>query len=337
VFVIKRLNYVSSIVLFLVLAAFSAPAFADIDQPDYQKTHYPGFTVSGKAYDKIQTEEFTMDCAVNNIIISVDAQVAEKAMFKGYIRFQYTHSGKWTSYLAFDGEYHFSSVNTVSAYQMMFVVTDPEKGDTRLNAVTVNGNYIPEEAMEYYMQKPLPFQPQKVVARPAIVSRAAWGARPPKNAYTQHQVQRLIVHHSWIPNQSQYKGAASIRGIQSYHMDDPQTSWTDIGYHFLIGPEGTIYEGRPETVVGAHCSPNTNSVGICLIGDYDPNKDPIPPVMEQSLLNLLSWLASKYNVDPRVNLYGHCDFSTKSCPGKNVYDRLPQYKEEILKAIGENK
>jgi N-acetyl-anhydromuramyl-L-alanine amidase AmpD len=191
--------------------------------------------------------------------------------------------------------------------------------------------------MEYFIQKPAPFKSAKVAAKPAIISRAAWGARPPKSNYSSHSPQRIVVHHTYIPNQSQYKGAASIRGIQNYHMDNANTKWADIGYHFLIGPEGTIYQGRPETVVGAHCSPNTNSVGVCLIGDYDPGKDPIPAVMEKSLINLLAWLTSNYSVDPRTNLYGHCDFSTKSCPGKTVYARLPQYKDLLMKTIGEVK
>jgi hypothetical protein len=57
-----------------------------------------------------------------------------------------------------------------------------------------------------------------------------------------------------------------VRGIQGFHQNG--RGWIDIGYHFLIGPEGIIYQGRPENVRGAHATPNTNKVGICLIGDY---------------------------------------------------------------------
>jgi hypothetical protein len=326
-----------SITLVLLLLAGSSAVFADVDLPDYQQSLHPEFSVSGKSYEKLETEEFTIDPAVNNLIISVDAEKSEKAILRGYARFKYAETGKWTRYMAFDGEYHFSSIEVLSAYQLMFIVRDPSEGSTKINSVTVNGNYIAEEQMEYFIQKPVPFEAAKMAVKPSVVSRAAWGARPPKSGYTQHSPQRMIVHHSYIPNQSQYKGAASIRGIQNYHMDGETTKWNDIGYHFLIGPEGTIYQGRPETVVGAHCSPNTNSVGICMIGDYDPGKDPIPPVMEESLIKLLSWLAANYRIDPRNNLYGHCDFSPKSCPGKNVYVRLPQYKELILKNIGQKK
>jgi N-acetyl-anhydromuramyl-L-alanine amidase AmpD len=116
-------------------------------------------------------------------------------------------------------------------------------------------------------------------------------------------------------------------------MDDPKTGWSDIGYHFLIGPEGTIYEGRPETVVGAHCSPNTNAVGICLIGDYDPARDTLTLASEKALIELMAWLASKYSIDPEKNIFGHCDFSPKSCPGATVYKRLPEFRQRILQQI----
>lgn len=333
----RSIKVVLSIALFLVAFMAAPMAFADVDLPDYQASFKPDFSVSGKSYGKLETEEYTMDPAVNNMIISVDVNKSANALFRGYARFKYSETGKWTRFMAFEGEYHFSSVETLSAYQLMFIVRDPELGTTNLDRVSVQGNYIPEEQMEYFIQKPLPFEPGKKVAKPAITSRAAWGARPPKGGYSSHTPQRLIAHHSYLPSQSQYKGAATIRGIQYYHMYDNNTGWNDIGYHFLIGPDGVIFQGRPETVVGAHCSPNTNSVGICLIGDYDAGKDTLTPQAEKSLLSLLGWLASNYKVNVKANLYGHCDFSTKSCPGTTVYAKLPQYKDALSKDIGEKK
>jgi hypothetical protein len=331
----KKLFVVFSIILLAGCFIATPVARANEDTPDYQATVKTGFSVVDKTYDQFETEIFEMDSAVNNMLISVDAVKSDTCLFRAYARFRNAKNGQWTKFLAFDSEYHYATVEPFSAYQLYFVVRDPMKGKTEIPGFTVQGVYIDEKIMEYVMQEPEAFEPVKIAAKPAILSRAAWGARPPKNAYTQHVVQRLVVHHSWIPNQSQYKGALSIRGIQNYHMDDPNTGWTDIGYHFLIGPEGTIYQGRPETVVGAHASPNTNAVGICLIGDYDPGKDPIPPVMEKSLVELLTWLCSNYKVNPGVNIYGHCDYSTKSCPGLEVYKRLPQYRQQIIATIGQ--
>lgn len=50
-------------------------------------------------------------------------------------------------------------------------------------------------------------------------------------------------------------------------MDDRQ--WFDIGYNFVIGEDGNVYEGRGWDYVGAHAPGyNTQSIGICVIGDF---------------------------------------------------------------------
>lgn len=50
-------------------------------------------------------------------------------------------------------------------------------------------------------------------------------------------------------------------------MDTKQ--WNDIGYNFLIGGDGNVYEGRGWGKHGAHSSPyNSKSIGICIIGNF---------------------------------------------------------------------
>lgn len=50
--------------------------------------------------------------------------------------------------------------------------------------------------------------------------------------------------------------------------------WDDIGYNFLVGDDGNIYEGRGWGIKGAH-SPkyNANSLGICFIGNFTSTND----------------------------------------------------------------
>ncbi|MCK5685603.1 N-acetylmuramoyl-L-alanine amidase, partial [bacterium] len=143
----------------------------------------------------------------------------------------------------------------------------------------------------------------------------------------------IILHHSWIPTVAQYNGASTIRGIQNYHMNDVNTGWADIGYHFLIGPDGLIYRGRPENAIGAHCIPNSDKIGICCIGNFDPEKDPLPEKTYESLKKLLPYLASKYKVSTSM-LFGHRDFSPKTCPGETVYQKLPELKKVIETDLG---
>jgi N-acetylmuramoyl-L-alanine amidase len=45
--------------------------------------------------------------------------------------------------------------------------------------------------------------------------------------------------------------------------------WDDIGFNFVVGEDGNVYEGRGWNAVGSHAVPyNGNSIGICVIGDF---------------------------------------------------------------------
>ena len=168
------------------------------------------------------------------------------------------------------------------------------------------------------------------IPKPEVMSREGWQAMPAASEYTPHTIDGIVIHHTWQPDQANYRQAATIRGIQRFHMTDRK--WIDIGYHFLIGPEGVIYQGRPETVVGSHSVPNTGKVGICIIGDYDPERDPFTDKSYQALLDLITWLTAEYQISPN-EYYGHRNFSTKSCPGDSVYNRLNEIRTEVIRRL----
>lgn len=146
---------------------------------------------------------------------------------------------------------------------------------------------------------------------PTIITRAQWGARAPReiqNVSTSKR-QNFMVHHSGAPaNQS-------VRVIQDFHMDT--RGWSDIGYNFLIRDTGAIYEGRGWDRVGAHATGwNTNSIGVCVIGDYQSNDVPAP-AMES-----LRWLYRQANthVGRNLTILGHRDANhSTECPGDHLY------------------
>jgi hypothetical protein len=48
-----------------------------------------------------------------------------------------------------------------------------------------------------------------------------------------------------------------------------QYHFGDVGYHFMIGQDGTIYEGRPLSYEGAHVyGQNPANIGVAFLGDY---------------------------------------------------------------------
>ena len=182
------------------------------------------------------------------------------------------------------------------------------------------------EAPEVEVGHPL----EEEVAPPKIVERQAWGARPPNGEYAEHTVDTLIVHHTYAPSSDDYQGAATIRGIQSYHID--VRHWTDIGYHFIIGPEGKIYRGRPEEVIGAHCIPNTGKLGISIVGNYE--EETLNRETRESLVQLLGFFLSNYELDD-ARVFGHQDFASTLCPGQNIYQQLPQILQDVLAIPGD--
>ena len=105
---------------------------------------------------------------------------------------------------------------------------------------------------------------------------------------------------------------------------------------FLVDMAGNIYQGRPETVLGAHVGgANTGNIGVCILGCYHPPETSIPCNdemtynSEQSLIQLYAWISDTYGVEPKV-LKGHRDyFGNTSCPGNNVWSMLPQLRSEI--------
>lgn len=170
-----------------------------------------------------------------------------------------------------------------------------------------------------------------------VVPRRAWGAEASKTTLEPHVPKRIIVHHSYQPTAGQYLSktrfddrALIVKRIQKYHMLD--RGWADIGYHFLIGPDGVIFEGREFGMIGSHCGGvppagvrrifgNTGSIGICLLGNYDEETPPEVMLDSFAVLKKAIYTACG-NVLP---VFGHFQaWSTppKTCPGKLLVGKV---------------
>ena len=96
-----------------------------------------------------------------------------------------------------------------------------------------------------------------------------------------------------------------------------ERGWRMIGYNYVIDLDGTVEEGRPLTMDGAHCaekdkdgvSYNKHSIGICYIGGLDANgkaKDTRTDAQKRALRLLISKLVHSY---PIKEILGHRDTS----------------------------
>ena len=172
------------------------------------------------------------------------------------------------------------------------------------------------------------------ISKPVIISREEWGAEDPKGSYSYHPYfDKLTLHHAACCSADNLEeGKSQVYWIQDFHQNG--RGWNDIGYHFLVDRAGNIYQGRPETVIGAHVGDaNTGNIGVCLLGCYHPPEascfQTITPESRQSIVELFSWVSDTYGQNPTV-LLGHRDyFGTTACPGDNIWIELPRFRAEI--------
>ena len=161
-----------------------------------------------------------------------------------------------------------------------------------------------------------------------IVTRSAWGARATRCTSRNGHMNRMAIHYTVTPSENPER---QVRGIQRYHMDS--RGWCDVGYHFLVGIDGTVYEGRPLHLVGAHVGGhNTNNIGISFVGCFNPSGCPSsygpkhpPEVMLRAGGNLVGELSRLFGITVNTsNVKGHRDHSgaSTSCPGQYLYERL---------------
>lgn len=96
-----------------------------------------------------------------------------------------------------------------------------------------------------------------------------------------------------------------------------QRGFSQIGYNFVIDLDGTVENGRPLSIDGAHCntkgfsgvSYNKHSIGICYIGGLDVNGHPADTRTEapkNALRDLVAKLCKEYKI---IELLGHRDTS----------------------------
>lgn len=116
----------------------------------------------------------------------------------------------------------------------------------------------------------------------------------------------------------------SAADIDKWHR---AKGWACIGYHYVIKRDGTVEQGRDDSVIGAHVENwNSVSLGICMIGGVDADdikiaENNFTPEQFSSLKKLLQSLLIKY---PDATIQGHRDFPkvAKACPSFDVAEWL---------------
>jgi hypothetical protein len=187
-----------------------------------------------------------------------------------------------------------------------------------------------------------------------IHPRSEWGADlAPRGPIAPETVRFLLVHHTASSNNVPDPRAV-IRQTYAFHTG-PQKRWPDICYHFMIGPDGSIWETRAGSLAGSVVADATGGNQgyaqlVCLIGDFS-SQEPTPAAQE-SLMRLLIHLADRYDVDTDPSatatfvsrgsdrfragttvttstISGHRDVTYTSCPGDDGYALLGHWRARV--------
>lgn len=158
--------------------------------------------------------------------------------------------------------------------------------------------------------------------RPAVVSGTEWGSKPqPIPESRKHTPRFVTIHHAGVDWKAARPPVEFVRNMQAWGQKDK--NWPDLPYHFLIAPDGTIFEGRPLIYEPESNTryPLAGNIGVEMMGNFETQR----PSRQQleSCARLVAWLVQEFKLDP-ANIRGHNDAAPgqTSCPGKDFYRYL---------------
>jgi N-acetylmuramoyl-L-alanine amidase len=155
------------------------------------------------------------------------------------------------------------------------------------------------------------------------------------------KINLIVIHCTASPNGV----PVPIETIRTWHK---ARGFSDVGYHYVINVDGTVMNGRPEELVGAHVLGfNNHSMGVALVGGLGG-----PDKLNPGAYSGEQWKALRLLVQdlqlrfPGSTVYGHRDLSPdldgdgevepaewiKLCPCFNVKEWLNRGMYQIASA-----
>ena len=158
-----------------------------------------------------------------------------------------------------------------------------------------------------------------------MVTRAEWGAHPPKRPLT--PIAPSAITHCFIHNEGANIAPVGFdeerrrwAGIQQYTLRHPKYDYADIPYSFGVGQTGIVYEGRGWGYRDGATQDMRTSWSFCWIGN---NETP-----SAAAVKALRWLCDEARaaVGRNIPVLGHRDNpkhpNATSCPGKALLDLI---------------
>ena len=151
-----------------------------------------------------------------------------------------------------------------------------------------------------------------------MVYREQWGSKPQAmGEQWHHQPNRLVVHHAGVVWKEDSDPVAKVKNLQSWGQREK--GWPDLPYHYLISPDGRVFQGREERF-----RPQSNTdydlegvINVQLFGDFNQQK--VTPEQRKSLVETLTFLCLRHGIAPS-KITGHRQEAPgqTTCPGEDL-------------------
>uniref|UniRef100_A0A034VG67 Peptidoglycan-recognition protein LC n=1 Tax=Bactrocera dorsalis TaxID=27457 RepID=A0A034VG67_BACDO len=179
---------------------------------------------------------------------------------------------------------------------------------------------------------PLPDGEYKFNGTLLVVSKDEWYAEAEHDGIDKLKlpVQRVIIAHTASTScENKVQCDARVLSVQAFHIHS--NGWGDIGYNFLVGGDGLVYEGRGWYNQGAHTlGYNKDSICIAFIGTFNLQ---VPTENDLKAAQLLIDEGVRLGVLPKnYRLYGARQLSATESPGKALYSiimKWPHWSRQI--------
>ena len=157
------------------------------------------------------------------------------------------------------------------------------------------------------------------VSKPKLVTREEWGSKPqPMPESKRHTPKYITIHHAGVEFKKGRDPQELVKNMQGWGQREK--GWPDLPYHFLIAPDGRIFEAR-----SLEYEPDSNTkfdlqghINVELMGSFESQR--MTEAQLKSMVNVIAWLTQELNI-PTTEIAGHKDRAKgqTSCPGKDCY------------------
>lgn len=161
---------------------------------------------------------------------------------------------------------------------------------------------------------------------PQIIPRCQWGAKAHRGTPIPLSLplQYLYVHHTYQPSSpclSFPNCSRDMRAMQRFHQED--RGWSDIGYSFVVGSDGYVYEGRGWNQLGTHTRGRNNiGYGVSIIGNYTATL-PSRHAMDLLRHRLVRCAVDGGGLTANFTIHGHRQVvNYTACPGDAFFSEI---------------